>query len=293
MVDPVTQGFISPSVALKQGGGNMFAKLTGLPIQATLGLVSAGAACDMLVFHLVRKQLCARSHPSTVQQQVQPDSASQAANKFPQQVVHQLVQLPLRVSIVAFAALVGLGCGASRRRKRKLDSKNLREGKFLPLKSMEQDEPDAEPKRRTWWTSIPGKDLRRTMSDLLGTSPTASVWESRKNSRPVVPMKSILPRHPVASIDDEPEEEDSAGIDRGSAPGSRGFVAQQKAEVERVIQFFRMNTEGQLHLLNEEGLEQLNRESQVVPPGLVHSNTAELERQIQRNPVVPRAWSVT
>jgi len=43
----------------------------------------------------------------------------------------------------------------------------------------------------------------------------------------VVPVKSLMRKHPVASTDDEPEDEDSAGSDRGAAPGSSGFVAQQ------------------------------------------------------------------
>jgi len=293
MVDPVTLNYIPSSAASKQGGIDVFAKLTGSP--ATAGLVSAGAACDVLILHLARKRLRARSVPATtMQQQVQPDSIKNAsaskrlvfwaADNFSQQVTH-------RTLIVAFVASVGLGCGAIKCRKCKSDRNSLREAKFFPLKSREQDEPDAEPKSRNWFTSIPGKDLRRTRSDL--GSPRASVWEDRPSGRPVVSVKSLRPRHPVASIDDEPEEEDSTGIDRGAAPGSRGFVAQQTADVERVLQFFRMNTEGQLHMLDEEGLEQMNRESQVVPDGLVHLCTEELERQIQRNPLAPRAWSIT
>jgi len=52
----------------------------------------------------------------------------------------------------------------------------------------------------------------------------------------VVPVKSLMRKHPVASSDDEPEDEDSAGSDRGAAPGSSGFVAQQAREAVEIQQ---------------------------------------------------------
>lgn len=294
MLDPITQGFISPEVALKhtnlQGGSNVLMKLTSSPARTAAGFVSAGVTCDML-FPFVRKRLRARS-ATTMQQQVQPDSVKHtfwaeqvafwAASSSPQQVFNQLLQLPRRTLIVALVAFIGFGCaswGASRRRKRKLDMRNFREGRFVPLNSMEQDEPDAEPKGIRWWTSIPGDDLRRSMSDLNGTFPTASIWRKKQNSRLVLPVKSL---------DDEPEEEDSVGVDRRAVPGDDGFVAQQAAVVECAVQFFRMNTDVQLPLADEYAFEQPHLDSRVVPAGLVRSSTAELERQIQRNPLVPR-----
>jgi len=160
-------------------------------------------------------------------------------------------------------ALASLGCvscdvrlsGAGRRRKQKLDKKNFWEENVVPLKYQEQDEPDAEPKGRNGGMSIPGNEL----------------------TLPIVPMKALMPKHPVTSTDDGPQDL--------AAPGSDGFVAQQTAEVERVLHIFRMNTEGQVHLVDEEGLEQQNRESRVVPTGLVRSCTVGLEGKIQQNPL--------
>lgn len=53
-------------------------------------------------------------------------------------------------------------------------------------------------------------------------------------------------------------------------------------EVERGFQMFRIHTERQPE---EEGLEQLNRERQVVPDGLVRSRVGGLERKLQQNPL--------
>lgn len=293
----------------------MFAELTGSPIPATcqVGLVSVGATCDVLMLHLLRKRLRARSLPSaTMHQKVRPDFVettsradgirSWAAKKLPPQVVQRLIQLPPRTLVTVFVAFVALGCapfgmrlrGASRRRKRKIDNnKTLVEEKFVPLTYTDQDEPDAEPKNRTWWTSNAGNAFRRTTSD------TDSVRNGRQCCRPVVPAKSLMPeqsvvpvkalvrKRPVASTDDEPEDEDSAGSDRGAAPGTRGFVAQQAAEVERVVTILNKKKEGQIHLVDQEGVEQLNRQTQVVPDGLVRSYTVEFERQTSTKPPAP------
>jgi len=278
-----------------------------------LGVVSAGTTCDLLMLHLVRKRQRARLIQATMQQQPQPDSVKNtswgdrlvtlAANKLPPQVAQRLHQLPHTVLVMILIAFVGLGfvsrdvrlSGTNRRRKQKLDKKNIWKEKLVPIKHMELDEPDAEPKGsswwrsipdanpkgRNWWTSIPGNYLRRTTSDVNGTS--------SKSSDPVVPMKALMPKHPVASTDDEPEDEDRTGSYRCAAPGSCGFVAQQTADVERVLQIFRMNTEGQVHLVDEEGLEQQKLESQVVPNGLVRSCTVGLECKIEQKPLRSRS----
>merc|ERR1719458_343038 len=102
-------------------------------------------------------------------------------------------------------------------------------------------------------------------------------------------MKALMPKHPVASTDDEPEDEDSAGSYRWAAPGSHGFVAQQTAEVERVLQIFRMNTEGQDHFVDEEALQQRNQEREVVPSGLVRACTGQIENQLfHKDPAAKR-----
>jgi hypothetical protein len=145
--------------------------------------------------------------------------------------------------------------GANRRQKHK---KILLEKKFMPRK--EQDEPDAEPR---------GRDLRRSMSDVSGKS-------RRQSSHPVIPLKALMRKHLVASIDDEPEHEDCTGA---AYPGCQGFVAEQTAEVERVMEIFRMDTEGQVRLVDEERLEQLDRERKVVPDGIVHSCAEGLEHK--------------
>jgi len=264
-----------------------------------LGVVSAGTTCDLLMLHLVRKRQRARLIQATMQQQPQPDSVKNtswgdrlvtlAANKLPPQVAQRLHQLPHTVFVMILIAFVGFGfvsrdvrlSGTNRRRKQKLDKKNIWKEKLVPIKHMELDEPDAETKGRNWWTSIPGNYLRRTTSDVNGTS--------SRSSDPVVPMKAFMRKHPVASTDDEPEDEDRTGSYRCAAPGSCGFVAQQTADVERVLQIFRMNTGGQVHLVDEEGLEQQKLESQVVPNGLVRSCTVGLECKIEQKPLRSRS----
>jgi len=296
MVDPISQSIIPLSAGLTQrnpqGGVNMCAKLTASSLKSKvceLGFISAGTVGDIMMLHLVRRRLRSRLHQATrVQQQVHPQSiessswgdrlVSWAANKLPKHVVQRLDQWPHKALVMVLVAFVSLGfvswdvrlSGASRRRKQKPDKKKL-----VPLKDTEQDEPDAEPTGRNWWTTIPGNDFRRCTSDLSGTS-------TAQSSDPVVPVKALKPKYPVPSTDDEPEDEDGTGSHCWSAPGSNGFVAQQTAEVERTIQIFRMHTEGQVHLLDEEGLEQQKRESQVVPNGLVRSCTGGLEDKIQR-----------
>jgi len=237
-----------------------------------------------------------------MQQQVQPDSVKStswvdrlviwAVNKLPLQVGQRLDKLPYGTRLMVLVAVLSLSCVSwdvrltSKRRKHTPKKKNLGEEKFVPLKYTEQDEPDAEPKGRNLWTSIPGNDLRRTMSDMSGKSP-------KQSSHPVVPMKALMPKHPVASTDDEPEDEDYTGNHCWAAPGSHGFVAQRTAEVECVLQIFRMNTEGQFQLVDEEGLEQKNRERQFVPNGLVRSCTLGLERKIQEeNPLRSKSKSL-
>jgi len=279
----------------------MFARLTGPSLTSKvcqLGLVSAGATCDMLMFHLARKRQRARSHPfTTMQQQVQPDSvkstswgdqlATWAVNRLPQQVVRRMDQLPHRTLVmVLLIVFVNLGRVSRdvrlRRRRHKLDKKNWEEKSML-LSYTEQDEPEAE---NCW--SIPGNDWRRTTIAPSTTSP-------RQSSHPVVPAKALMPKHPVASTDDEHEDEDSTDSYCRAAPGSRGIVAQQTAKVESVLQFFRMSTEGQLHLEfeDEEGLEQQSRERQVVPDGFVRSYTLGLERKIQQQqPLMSKSMSL-
>jgi len=278
----------------------MFARLTGPSLTSKvcqLGLVSAGATCDMLMFHLARKRQRARSPPfTTMQQQAQPDSvkstslgdqlATWAVNRLPQQVVRRLDQLPHRTLVMLLLiAFVNLGRVSRnvrlRRRKHKLDRK-IWEEKFVPLTYTEQAEPDAE----NWW-GIPGNDWRHTMSDPNTTS-------TRQGSHPVAPAKALTSKHPVASTDDEPEDEDSTDSYCRAAPVSRGFVAQQTAEVESVLQIFRMNTEGQIHLEDEEeGLEQQSRDRRVVPDGFVRSCTLGLERKIQQqNPLMSKTMSL-
>ena len=191
MVDPISQSFIPPSVALtqgdSQGGGSMFTKLTGSSMTSKvcqLGLVSTGATCDMLVIHLMRKRQRARvPRAATAQQQVQPASGKTASwgdrlviwvlDKLPRQVVQRMSLMQHRALIMVLVALVGLGfvswdlrrSAASRRWKQKPVNK-----KFVPLKSMEQEEPDAEPLSRNWRTCGPGNELRRCTSDQSGIS---------------------------------------------------------------------------------------------------------------------------
>jgi len=220
-----------------------------------------------------------------MQQHVQPNSVEStfwgerlvtwAVSNLPQHVGQRLDQLPHRTLVmvlVAFVSLSSASCmrssGASRRRRKKPDNKNLWGEKFVPLKYTEQDEPDAEPKG----------DLGHATSYLSGTS-------TRQSSHPVVPLKALMPKHPVPSTDDEPEDEDCTRTYCWAAPGTLGFVAQQTAEVECVVQIFRMNTEGHVHLVDEERMEQKRRESQNVPNRFVRSCTLGLERKIQQNPL--------
>jgi len=109
-----------------------------------------------------------------------------------------------------------------------------------------------------------------------------SATSARQSSHLVVPLKALMPKHPVASTDDEPEDEDSTDSYCWATPGNRGFLTQQTAKVECDLQFFRMNTEGQLHLVVEMGLEQQNCESQIASNGLLRLYTLGLERKIQQ-----------
>jgi len=131
----------------------MLTKLTGPSVTSKvcqLGLVSAGATCDMFMRHLMSKRQRARSHPSATLQHVQPDFVKStswddrlviwAVNELPQQVVQRLDQLPHRRLVMVLVAFVSLGCvswnvrlnGVSRRRKHKLDKKNFWEETFVP-----------------------------------------------------------------------------------------------------------------------------------------------------------------
>jgi len=119
-----------------------------------------------------------------------------------------------------------------------------------------------------------------------------SMTSTRQSSHPVVPLKALMPKHQVESTDDEPKDEDSTDSYCWAAPGSRGFVAQQTTKDECDLQIFRMNTEGQLHLVDEEGLEHRNRESQIVSNGILRLYTQGLERKIQQqNPLTSKSKS--
>lgn len=235
-----------------------------------VGLISAGVTCELLAHHLARRRLRARSFPSAAVQQHSSKGnhtswadrlVSWAKGKVPQLRVQRLDQLSHRsvILVLVFVAVLGsLRLSGARRRRKQKAADNIREDTFVPLKYMERDEPDAEPERKDWWTSMLAKDVRQ-----------------------VVPRKELLLKHPVPpSIGAEPEDEESTA--RASWPLHQGFVARRKAEVERVLQIFRMDTEGQVRLVDEEKLEQLDRERQVVPNGQVRSCAQGLEHKIQR-----------
>jgi len=294
VLDPMTFGFVPavPVVAkANMQGGSMLERMVGShPVASAcqVGLVSAGAACDMMMLHLVRSRIRARSSPSAAApQQLQPPTVEKpmkpshrfvrwAAQRLPHQVREHMLQLPL---ITAFVAFIGLCCASKRRRQLKLKSvqdkqfeNNKFETNFVPRKYQEHEEPDAEPQ------------LRRGNSDLSQTSRYSS--KVANDGRPLVPAKMLLPTRRVASAANNPEDKDVMDNSHGPVPGTAGFVAEQTAEVERVLQIYRMYTEGSVQLVDEEGTEELIRQSQVVPGGLVRSATSDLERKISARKVV-------
>jgi len=272
-IDPIGQGLVVSSMGSRQLASKQLRPQQGLPVAASVcrvGLASVGATCDMVVLYLLRRRLRGLSPPSTTtQQQEQPASVKNTAWLDQKLHAQGLVQLPPQALVTVLAAVVGLGCaawgvrlnGAGRRRKQNLHKKIIQNEEFVPPAYAERDEPDAEPSGGNWWTSIPEKKLSDTASSRLQK----------------VTVKSLARKHKVKSTDDEPEDEDAAGNECMASPGSHGFVGQQTADVERVLQIFRMHTEGQVHLVDEEVLEQRNRESGVVPNGLVRANTFKLE----------------
>jgi len=283
----------------------MFRKLIESPVTANacqVRLASAGVTCDMLMVYLVRRWLRSRSLPAAAtRQEEQLESVKNtswldqnmgwALNKLQAQ---GLVQEPPRNLVKPLAAVLGLGCAAwglrlsaaNRRRKQNFQKKKHLDEKFVPLTSAEQDEPDAEPKRRSRWTSMLG-----TLGEAFRHDASSSPSETceTQGRPPKVAVKSLARKRLVKSTDDEPEDEDNVGSERAAVPGSRGFVGQQTAEVERVLQIFRMNTEGQVHLVDEEALQQRNQEREVVPSGLVRACTGQIENQLfHKDPAAKR-----
>jgi len=299
-VDPIEQGLIVMDVGSMQLGSTDLVETSSRwrcmhswhsANAYQVGLATAGAAFDMVMLYLVCKGIRVRSCPAiATQQRARPDSM-----QVPRGLANMMGRavLPARslALVTTLVAFICMGCaswgvrlsGASRRRKRRSHTKKPWDEKFVPRTY--QDEPDVEPSGRSWWwTSIFEDDgLSRTASSLSGSSISNSI--DAQSRLPIVPLKSLVRQHKVKSTDDEPEDEDSAGIEWGAIPGSPGFVGQQTAEVERVLQISRMHTEGQVHLVDEEGLEQRRRESEVVPDGIVLACTGKIERQVHKDSV--------
>jgi len=295
MVDPVALGIVPAVPATDKSrmqGGSMFEWMTGPPHIATacqVGLASAGVACDMLMLHFVRSRRRAHLHSlAAAPRQLQPPTPFK-----PMKFIHGCMQLPHMFGVAALVAFAGLCCaswgarrsGVSRRhRQLKPAKKNKFEDKLVPWNYQEPEEPDAEPRVRNGRSSKLGTNLRHSSSNL-------SLRMHANGRVPLVPVTMLSPNRPVASATDEPEGEDFMGSCHGPVPGTAGFVAEQTAEVERVLQIFRMHTEGSVQLVDEDGIEELTRKSQVVPGGLVRSCTVDLERRIESNPLLPRRVS--
>jgi len=260
-----------------------------------MGPVSAGVVCDMLMLYIVQSRLRAHTTPSAaVPSQLQPPTPVKpmkfihrdmrwSAQVFPHQMGERVLQLPHMFVVTALVAFVGLCCasrgarmaGVSKRPwQSKAAKKNKFEDKLVPWKYQEHEEPDAEPRVRNGKSSKLGTNLMRSRSDFCLPS-------QANDGVPLVPVKMLAPKCPVASATDEPENQDFMGSGHGPVPGTAGFVAEQTAEVERVLQIFRMHSEGSAQLVDEDGIEELTRELQVVPDGLVRSCTVELERRIE------------
>jgi len=298
MVDPFALGLV-PAVPVmdKSGmqGGNVFEWMTGSPhvaVACRVGMASAGVACDMLMLHFVRNRL--REKRAQLPASAAAPRPLQPPTPFkPMTSIHLWRKHRQIFGVAALVAFIGLCCaswgarraGASRkRRQQKSAKKNKFEDKLVPWSDQEHEEPDAEPRVRNGRSSKLGTKLRHSSSS---SSP-----RSQANDRvPSVPVTWLSPNRPVASAADEPEGEDFMGSCHGPVPGTAGFVAEQTAEVERVVQIFRMHTEGSVQLVDEDGNEELTREGRVVPSGLVRSCTVDLERRIQSNPPLPRRVS--